>query len=151
MGMPRDFHRTKWDNRALIAASLALALSAPGCSSSTVGIGTPATTATTAVPPAAAPTTTVSATPGAAQPGAAPPPSSPPSLKDKFASFFSGASQKAPQPAANAPPDGYNEAMSLKYQGIFVRAARDCRVANNQLVLRLGVQGRVIVGPAGGP
>jgi hypothetical protein len=174
MGMPRDFHRTKWDNRALIAASLALALSAPGCSSSTVGIGTPATTATTAVPPAAAPTTTVSATPGAAQPGAAPPPSSPPSLKDKFASFFSGASQKAPQPAANAqpdvncplidirdgastltipppPPDGSNEAMSLKYQGIFVRAARDCKVANNQLVLRLGVQGRVIVGPAGGP
>jgi hypothetical protein len=49
------------------------------------------------------------------------------------------------------PPDGSNEAMSLKYQGIFVRAARDCKVANNQLVLRLGVQGRVIVGPAGGP
>ena len=49
------------------------------------------------------------------------------------------------------PPDGGNEAMSLKYQGIFVRAARDCAVANGQMVMRVGVQGRIIVGPAGGP
>ncbi len=39
----------------------------------------------------------------------------------------------------------------LKYQGTFVRAARDCAVVNGQMVMRLGVQGRVIVGPAGGP
>ena len=49
------------------------------------------------------------------------------------------------------PPDGSNEAMSLQYQGIFVRAARDCKAAGNQLVMRVGVEGRVIVGPAGGP
>jgi hypothetical protein len=52
-----------------------------------------------------------------------------------------------PQP----PPDGSNDAMALKYQGSFVRAARDCKVAGNQLVMKIGVQGRLIVGPAGGP
>ncbi len=49
------------------------------------------------------------------------------------------------------PPDGSNDAMSLKYQGAFVRAARDCKVLANQLVMKIGVEGRVIVGPAGGP
>ena len=49
------------------------------------------------------------------------------------------------------PPDGSNDAMSLKYQGTFVRAARDCKVVNGQLAMKIGVQGRVIVGPAGGP
>ena len=44
-----------------------------------------------------------------------------------------------------------NGAMSLKYQGIFVRAARDCKVVANQLVMNIGVQGRIVVGPAGGP
>jgi hypothetical protein len=124
-----------------------------GCSGG--GVGAPTTTAST----------------GAAPPAAAAP--STPSLKDKIASFFSGATQKDPQPVANAqsdvacpfldirqgastltfpppPPDGSNEAMALKYQGIFVRAARDCAVANGELVMRIGVQGRIIVGPAGG-
>jgi hypothetical protein len=124
-----------------------------GCSGG--GVGAPPTTASTgAVPPAAAASST-------------------PSLKDKIASFFSGATQKDPQPVANAqsdvacpfldirqgastltfpppPPDGSNEAMALKYQGIFGRAARDCAVANGELVMRIGVQGRIIVGPAGG-
>jgi hypothetical protein len=49
------------------------------------------------------------------------------------------------------PPDGANEAMSIKYQGTFVRAARDCAVVSGQMVMRVGVQGRIIVGPAGGP
>jgi len=124
-----------------------------GCSGG--GVGAPTTTASTgAVPPAAAASST-------------------PSLKDKIASFFSGATQKDPQPVANAqsdvacpfldirqgastltfpppPADGSNEAMALKYQGIFVRAARDCAVVNGELVMRIGVQGRIIVGPAGG-
>jgi hypothetical protein len=158
--MPRDFHLTKWGDRAPIAALLSLALLAPGCSSGSIGIGTPVT----------APASTASATPDAA-----PPPPGPPSLKDKFESFFSGASQKEPQPVANAqqadvdcpyidirqgastltipppPPDGSNEAMSLKYQGIFVRAARECAILNGQMVMKLGVEGRIVVGPAGGP
>jgi hypothetical protein len=129
-----------------------------GCSGG--GAGTPATTASTASVPPAPPT-------------AAPAAPSAPSLKDKIASFFSGATQREPQPVTNAqpnvecpfldirqgastltfpppPPDGGNEAMSLKYQGIFVRAARDCAVVNGQMVMRVGVQGRIIVGPAGG-
>ena len=97
------------------------------------------------------------------------------SFKDKISNFFSGATQRDPQPVTNAqtpdfdcpfidirqgastltipppPPDGANEAMTLKYQGIFVRAARDCTVVSGQMVLRVGVQGRIIVGPAGGP
>jgi hypothetical protein len=49
------------------------------------------------------------------------------------------------------PPNGENGAMSLKYQGTFVRAARECAVVNGQMVMKIGVQGRLIVGPAGGP
>jgi hypothetical protein len=151
--MLRDFHRMKWGDGAPFAALLTLALLVSGCSSGGV-FGGPATTP---VPEAAAP-----------------PPPSPPSLKDKFATFFAGASQNAPQVVANAqpdvdcplidirqgastltipppPPDGSNEAMSLKYQGIFVRAARECAVVAGQMVMKVGVEGRIIVGPAGGP
>jgi hypothetical protein len=133
-----------------------------GCSGG--GFGGPATTAST-------PATTAS-TPAATPPASSAP--STPSFKDKIASFFSGATQREPQPVTNAqpdvpcpfldirqgastltipppPPDGGNEAMALKYQGIFVRAARDCAVVNGQMVMRVGVQGRIIVGPAGGP
>jgi hypothetical protein len=41
--------------------------------------------------------------------------------------------------------------MSVKYQGEFTREARECTVVGGNLVMRIGVQGRVIVGPAGGP
>ena len=91
-----------------------------------------------------------------------------------MANFFSNKSDKSPQPVANAqpdvdcpfidirqgastlilpppPPDGSNEAMTLKYQGSFVRAARECSVVDGQMVMKVGIQGRVIVGPAGGP
>jgi hypothetical protein len=152
LGMPRDIHRTKWGDRVPFAALLALVLLVPGCGGGGVFGG-----------PAPTPTSDASA----------PPPSSP-SLKDKFESFFAGASQKEPQPVTNAqsnvdcplidirqgastltipppPPDGSNEAMSLKYQGIFVRAARECAAVSGQMVMKVGVEGRIIVGPAGGP
>jgi hypothetical protein len=41
------------------------------------------------------------------------------------------------------------DAMALRYQGTFVRAARECRVQNGQLSIKIGVEGRVILGPAG--
>jgi len=41
--------------------------------------------------------------------------------------------------------------MALKYQGTFVRGARECKVVAGQMVMRVGVEGRIIVGPAGGP
>ena len=162
-GTKRAFPRSGWLHGLPAGAALALLLLA-GCSGG--GAGAPATTASTsAVPPAPAST-------GAAPPPASAAPSTP-SLKDKIASFFSGATQREPQPVTNArpdvecpfldirqgastltfpppPPDGSNEAMALKYQGMFVRAARDCAVVNGQMVMRVGVQGRIIVGPAGG-
>lgn len=39
----------------------------------------------------------------------------------------------------------------LRYQGTITRTARDCNLANNQITARIGIQGRVIVGPAGAP
>jgi hypothetical protein len=160
----RGFGETGRFEAATAAALLALLLLNAACSGG--GLGSPATTAST-------PATTAS-TPAATPPAASPAPAPAPSFKDKIASFFSGATQKDPQPVANAqtdiacpfldirqgastltipppPPDGANEAMSLKYQGTLVRAARDCSVANGQMVVRVGVQGRIIVGPAGGP
>jgi hypothetical protein len=159
LGMPRDLRPIKWGDRLPIAALFSIMLLAQACTGSgTLGVPTtsaPATTAATAAPPPAAP------------------PSSP-SLKDKIANFFAGASDKSPQPEANAqpdvdcpfidirqgastltipppPPDGSNEAMALRYQGSFVRAARECAVVSGQMVMKVGIQGRVIVGPAGGP
>lgn len=41
--------------------------------------------------------------------------------------------------------------MGLKYQGVFVRAARECRVSGREVSIKVGVQGRIIIGPAGGP
>jgi hypothetical protein len=41
--------------------------------------------------------------------------------------------------------------MGLKYQGTFVRAARECAVVSGQMVMKVGVEGRIVVGPAGGP
>jgi hypothetical protein len=41
--------------------------------------------------------------------------------------------------------------MALKYQGTFVRAARQCSVVTGQLIMKVGVEGRIILGPAGGP
>jgi hypothetical protein len=140
---------------------LAVALLASGCTGS----------GSVAVPTTAAPSE-ASATPP--PPPAPPPPAppSPPSLKDKITGFFTGASDKAPQAVANAqpdvecpyidiregastltipPPNGDNAAMTVKYQATFVRAARECAVVAGQMVMKIGVQGRVIVGPAGGP
>lgn len=39
----------------------------------------------------------------------------------------------------------------LRYQGTITRTARDCNLSNNQITARIGIQGRIIVGPAGAP
>jgi len=92
-------------------------------------------------------------------------------VPDNIANFFSGSSDKGPQQVAGATADadcpyiqiregastltvngaGDNAAMSLKYQGTFVRAARQCAVAAGQMVMKIGIQGRLILGPQGGP
>jgi len=105
--------------------------------------------------------------------GATPPPAAAgsPSFSEKISAFFSGSSANARQAVAGAQadvncpsvdirqgagtltvgPPGDNSAMALKYQGTFVRAARECSIAGTSMAVKLGVQGRVIVGPAGGP
>jgi hypothetical protein len=103
--------------------------------------------------------------------GTAPSAAGSPSLGDRISNFFSGSSAQSRQPVAGAMPDvncplidirqgagtltvgppGDNSAMAVKYQGSFVRAARECAVAGTDLSVKLGVQGRIIVGPAGGP
>jgi hypothetical protein len=164
LGMPRNVQPLKFCDRLPIAALLSIVVLAPGCSSGG-GVGVPTSSASTSSLPAPATTGSIPAAPASS-----------PSFKDKVANFFSGASDKAPQPVAMAnaqpdvdcpfidirqgastltlpppPPDGGNEAMTLKYQGNFVRAARECSVVAGQMVMKVGIQGRVIVGPAGGP
>jgi hypothetical protein len=46
---------------------------------------------------------------------------------------------------------GESQALSLRYQASFVRAARECIVKGKDVTIKVGVQGRVILGPAGGP
>jgi len=46
---------------------------------------------------------------------------------------------------------GEPNALSLRYQASFVRAARECIVKGKDVTIKVGVQGRVILGPAGGP
>jgi len=42
-------------------------------------------------------------------------------------------------------------AMQLRYQVSIGQTARECRKIDGNLVMRVGVQGRVVLGPAGGP
>jgi len=85
--------------------------------------------------------------------------------------FFAGSSAKGMQAVAGAQPDincppaeirrgastlrvasgEEKTALTLKYQGSFVRAARECAVVDGNMVMRVGIEGRIIVGPAGGP
>jgi hypothetical protein len=82
--------------------------------------------------------------------------------------FLSSPSAKGLQTAAGAEPDvncppaeirrgastltiGPPGALTLKYQGTFARIARECAVVDGNVVMKIGVEGRLIVGPAGGP
>jgi hypothetical protein len=118
-------------------------------------------------------------TPSAPAAGA-PPASSSPSFTDKISGFFSrstatsqqsvaGAAQEIDCPLINirqgastltigansataSDTDSTNNgAMAVKYQGTFVRAARECALVAGNVVMKIGVEGRIIIGPAGGP
>lgn len=139
------------------ATLLLLALLASGCSGTSL-LGTPSATATG--------TST-----------AAPPASSSPSFTDKISGFFSrstatsqqsvtgttqdidcplinirqGASTLTIGPTGTKGDTDNNGAMGVRYQGTFVRAARECALVGGNVVMKVGVEGRIIVGPAGGP
>ena len=41
--------------------------------------------------------------------------------------------------------------MTMKYQASFVRLARECALVDANMVMKVGVEGRVVLGPAGSP
>jgi hypothetical protein len=100
-------------------------------------------------------------------------PDSSPSLSDRFGQIFGSKSQavgeKAPSAVDNelscpsvsiragastyavAAPGKQAVGNDLRYQATITRTARDCRQDGGQIVARIGIQGRVIAGPAGNP
>jgi hypothetical protein len=96
-----------------------------------------------------------------------------PSLGDRFGQLFGSKSQavgeKAPAPIDNelsCPPVSIRAGAStfavglpgkpasgsdLRYQATITRTARDCTQNGGNIVARIGIQGRVITGPAGNP
>lgn len=48
-------------------------------------------------------------------------------------------------------PGGEASALGVRYQATFGQMARECRLVGNTLTVKVGVEGRVILGPAGGP
>lgn len=49
------------------------------------------------------------------------------------------------------PNDAEPSAVDLRYQGTIIRTARECQVNAGVMTMKIGVEGRVITGPAGGP
>jgi hypothetical protein len=47
--------------------------------------------------------------------------------------------------------DNGSDALSLRYQASFVRFARECALHGKDVTMKVGVEGRVILGPAGTP
>ena len=113
-----------------------------------------------------APAATASTTPAPASSNA--------SFTSRVKSFFSGDSGNLSSPASQAAagadiecpsveyrqgaatlavnsPGAENTALSLRYQASFTQTARECILRGNNLTIKVGVQGRVVVGPAGGP
>lgn len=104
-------------------------------------------------------------------------PASAQSITDRFKGLFGGKSEEAPAPgappaAAEAPSDlscppvtiragasTYQVAApgkqpvgnDLRFQVTITRTARECSYSGGEITARIGIQGRVIAGPAGAP
>jgi len=48
-------------------------------------------------------------------------------------------------------PPGETDAFNLRYQGTIGEMARECKVANGIVTMKVGIQGRILLGPAGSP
>jgi hypothetical protein len=98
------------------------------------------------------------------------------SIVDRFKSIFGGNSDPAGAPSspsavqdgggltcpdvkirpgastyAVAAPGKQPVGVDLRYQATITRYARDCNLEGGRVIARVGIQGRVIVGPAGAP
>jgi hypothetical protein len=51
----------------------------------------------------------------------------------------------------NKPGEGEPAALDLRYQGTIIRTARECRVNAGIMTMKVGIEGRVITGPAASP
>ena len=110
--------------------------------------------------------------------GLAATPASAQSLTDRFKSLFGG---KSDEPVANAPaPSSENQSQSeltcppvairagastyavaapgkepvgndVRFQATITKTARECSINGGEITARIGIQGRVIAGPAGAP
>jgi hypothetical protein len=144
----------------ICAAALAVAFLASGCSSSSLlGASQPQP------PPQPQP-----------QPAASAEAPKPSSFRERMTALFSGgpapppnaSSAAGPQPSATddcptieirsgastyavGPPGADPTATTLRYQATIARTARECTVLTGTMTVKVGVQGRVILGPAGGP
>ncbi len=49
------------------------------------------------------------------------------------------------------PGEGEPSALDVRYQGSILRTARECHVNAGTMTMKVGVEGRIITGPAGGP
>ena len=49
------------------------------------------------------------------------------------------------------PGEGEPTPLDLRYQGSILRTARECHVAAGVMTMKVGIEGRIITGPAGGP
>jgi len=49
------------------------------------------------------------------------------------------------------PGEGEPSAIDLRYQGTILRTARECKVNAGVMTMKVGIEGRIITGPAGGP
>ena len=49
------------------------------------------------------------------------------------------------------PGQGEPSALDLRYQATIIRTARECQVNSGIMTMKVGIEGRVIPGPAGGP
>ena len=94
-----------------------------------------------------------------------------PSLVGRISQLFSGPGTSAGAPAASQPENlecptmdvrqGAStlsvasttdpSAMTIRYQGTIAQLARECALSGGNLTIKAGVQGRIILGPAGGP
>ena len=98
------------------------------------------------------------------------------SITDRFKSLFGGKSDEEPAPKVpgaeaadpdlTCPPVSIRAGAStfaiaapgkqavgndLRYQATIARTARECSISGGQITARIGIQGRVIAGPAGAP
>jgi hypothetical protein len=133
--------------RSLPTCFLTLAVALGGCSTDMFGSRPTATTGST--------------------------PASMPGFGDKVSDFFRGQPEKTAadaSPQADAAidcprvdvrqgagtytlnnPGGDQSALALRMQATFGQTARECHVSAGMLTIKVGVQGRVILGPAGTP